>query len=52
MLLYLQTEAIRTSNPEVELGRSMHAWLSRMGIPAGGKNYKLGHVDGIPDMPF
>jgi hypothetical protein len=41
MLLYLQTEAIRTSNPEVELGRSMHAWLSRMGIPAGGKNYKL-----------
>jgi hypothetical protein len=41
ILLYLQTEAIRTNNPEVELGRSMHAWLSRMGIPAGGKNYKL-----------
>jgi hypothetical protein len=41
ILLYLQTEAIRTSNPEVELGRSMHAWLSRMGISAGGKNYKL-----------
>jgi Plasmid encoded RepA protein len=41
ILLYLQTEAVRTSNPEIELGRSMHAWLSRMGIPAGGKNYKL-----------
>lgn len=41
ILLYLQTEAIRTSNPEIELGRSMHAWLSRMGIPGGGKNYKL-----------
>lgn len=41
ILLYLQTEAVRTGNPEVELGRSMHAWLSRMGIPAGGKNYKL-----------
>jgi hypothetical protein len=41
ILLYLQTEAIRTNEPEVELGRSMHAWLSRMGIPAGGKNYKL-----------
>jgi Plasmid encoded RepA protein len=41
ILLYLQTEAIRTSSPEVELGRSMHAWLSRMGISAGGKNYKL-----------
>ncbi|MEA2738302.1 MAG: hypothetical protein QOH05_1609 [Acetobacteraceae bacterium] len=41
ILLYLQTEAVRSSNPEVELGRSMHAWLSRMGISAGGKNYKL-----------
>jgi hypothetical protein len=41
ILLYLQTEAIRSGNPEVELGRSMHAWLSRMGISAGGKNYKL-----------
>src|SRR3984885_13666451 len=41
ILLYLQTEAIRTSDPEVELGRSMHAWLSRMGISAGGKNYRL-----------
>ena len=41
ILLYLQTEAIRTSDPEVELGRSMHAWLSRMGIHGGGKNYKL-----------
>jgi hypothetical protein len=41
ILLYLQTEAIRTATPEVELGRSMHAWLSRMDIPTGGKNYKL-----------
>jgi hypothetical protein len=41
ILLYLQTEAIRTGDPEVELGRSMHAWLSRMDISAGGKNYKL-----------
>jgi hypothetical protein len=41
ILLFLQTEAIRTSSPEVELGRSMHAWLSRMGISAGGRNYKL-----------
>jgi Plasmid encoded RepA protein len=41
ILLYLQTEAVRSNDPEVELGRSMHAWLSRMGIPGGGKNYKL-----------
>jgi len=41
ILLYLQTEAVRSGSPDVELGRSMHAWLSRMGISAGGKNYKL-----------
>jgi len=41
ILLYLQTEAIRSNDPEVELGRSMHAWLSRMGISGGGKNYRL-----------
>lgn len=41
ILLYLQTEAVRSGDPEVELGKSMHAWLSRMGISAGGKNYKL-----------
>ena len=41
ILLYLQTEAIRTGDPEVGLGRSMHAWLARMGISGGGKNYRL-----------
>lgn len=41
ILLYLQTEAVRSGSPDVELGRSMHAWLSRMGISAGGRNYKL-----------
>jgi hypothetical protein len=41
ILLYLQTEAIRTGEPEVGLGRSMHAWLARMGISGGGKNYRL-----------
>lgn len=41
ILLYLQTESVRSNSPEVELGRSMHAWLARMEISAGGKNYKL-----------
>lgn len=41
ILLYLQTEAIRTGNAEVELGRSMNAWLSRMAIPIGGRTYQL-----------
>jgi hypothetical protein len=37
ILLYLQTEAVRTNSREVELGRSLHAWLRRLEIPVGGK---------------
>lgn len=37
ILLYLQTEAVKTSCREVELGRSLHAWLRRLEIPIGGK---------------
>ncbi len=39
ILLYLQTEAIRTNSPEVRLGATMHDWLDRMGIPPGGTSY-------------
>lgn len=41
ILLYLQTEAIRTNSPEVELGRSMKSWMSRMNLTTGGKTYQL-----------
>ena len=41
ILLYLQTEAIRTGSAEVELGRSMNAWLSRMDLAIGGRTYQL-----------
>lgn len=37
ILLYLQTEALRTRSREVELGRTLHAWLRRLEIPIGGK---------------
>jgi Plasmid encoded RepA protein len=37
ILLYLQTEAVRANCREVELGRSLHAWLRRLEIPIGGK---------------
>ncbi|MDQ2744818.1 MAG: replication protein RepA [Chloroflexota bacterium] len=37
ILLYLQTQAVRTGSREVELGRSMRAWLERMGIAWGGE---------------
>jgi Plasmid encoded RepA protein len=40
ILLYLQTQAIRTNSCEVELGRSMHEWLKAMGIDPGGTGYK------------
>jgi hypothetical protein len=41
ILLYLQTEAVRTGCQEVELGRSMNAWIGRMGVSVGGRTYAL-----------
>ena len=40
ILLYLQTQAIRTRSREVELGRSMRHWLDRMGLSWGGETGK------------
>lgn len=37
ILLFLQGQAIRTGNREIELGRSLSAWMSRMGIVWGGE---------------
>jgi Plasmid encoded RepA protein len=38
IMLFLQSEALRTGSREVELGRSLREWLQRMGIPLGGKS--------------
>src|SRR5215218_6847579 len=38
ILIYLQSEALRTGTREVELGRSLRVWLGKMGIPIGGKS--------------
>lgn len=38
ILLYLQTQALRTGNREVELGRSWREWMKRIGIPWGGRS--------------
>lgn len=40
ILLYLQSEAVKTNSREVELGSSMRQWLERMGIERGGKTYR------------
>ena len=41
ILLFLQTEAIRTGSREIELGRSMRVWLGSMGLSIGGTTYRL-----------
>jgi hypothetical protein len=45
IMLYLQSEALRTSSRDVQLGRNMTDWLSRMGIPKGGKS-----LDGVREQ--
>jgi hypothetical protein len=37
ILLYLQTQAVRTGSREVALGRSMRDWMERMGLSVGGE---------------
>jgi Plasmid encoded RepA protein len=41
ILLFLQSEAIKTSSREIELGRSMRVWLGSMGLSVGGTTYRL-----------
>jgi hypothetical protein len=38
IMLYMQSEALRTRSREIELGRSLRSWLTRMGISIGGKS--------------
>jgi hypothetical protein len=37
ILLFLQSEAVRTKSREIELGKTLHAWLRRLEIPIGGR---------------
>lgn len=37
ILLYLQTQAVRTGCREIALGRSMRDWMERMGLTVGGE---------------
>jgi hypothetical protein len=40
ILLYLQSEAIRTGSRAISLGASMHDWMAKLGVNPGGTNYK------------
>lgn len=37
ILLYLQTQAVRSGSPQVALGRSMRDWMERLGLAVGGE---------------
>jgi Plasmid encoded RepA protein len=37
ILIYLQTQAVKTNSREVSLGRSMREWMGRMGLSIGGE---------------
>lgn len=45
IMIYLQSEALRTQSRDVELGCNMTDWLGRMGIPKGGKS-----LDGVREQ--
>lgn len=40
ILMYLQTRALQTGHPEIEIGANMHRWLEKLNIPVGGTAYK------------
>lgn len=40
ILLYLQSEALRTGSREVELGASLRQWMGRLGIQPGGSAFR------------
>ena len=41
ILLFLQSQAVKTRSREIELGRSMRVWLGSMGLSIGGTTYQL-----------
>ena len=41
ILLFLQSQAIKTKSREIELGRSMRVWLGNMGLSIGGTTYRM-----------
>lgn len=40
ILLFLQTEALRTGSREIELGASLRKWMGRLGIQPGGSAFR------------
>ena len=40
IMLYLQTEALKSGSREIELGKSLRSWFGRLGIAPGGKSIR------------
>lgn len=41
IMIYLQSEALRTNSRSIELGKSMNEWFGRMDKKVGGNTYRL-----------
>jgi hypothetical protein len=41
ILLFLQSEAVKTRSRDIQLGRSMRVWLGTMGLSIGGTTYRM-----------
>jgi hypothetical protein len=41
ILLFLQSQAVKTGSREIELGRSMRVWLGTMELSIGGTTYRM-----------
>ena len=41
ILLFLQSEAVKTRSRDIQLGRSMRVWLGIMGLSIGGTTYRM-----------
>ncbi|CAH2606495.1 Pirin (plasmid) [Rhodovastum atsumiense] len=41
ILLFLQSQAVKSQSRDIELGRSMRQWLETMGLSIGGTTYRL-----------
>lgn len=40
IMLYLQTQAVLSRSPQIELGKSIRDWMGRMGLSSGGQTYR------------
>ena len=41
ILIYLQTRAVHSTSPRIEIGPSMRAWMQRMQMATSGRHYRM-----------